>query len=160
MGEPENPHFYDSEMFGRVHYSRHQLFSAFEEPRYLKRSKKCSEPIFQKQEFWKAQLWEIRKVGKEGRRTNMKIHLIIFEDLWKWDQYLPEAMKWQFSNTGLLNLWNFDTQKLRNQETSKPRNYKTLETKKPGHFSSKGIPTTPQHTDSHPCTRPPVVFWC
>ena len=29
------------------------------------------------------------------------------------------------------------------------------ETKKPFLFTSKRIPSTPQHTDSHPCTRPP-----
>ena len=44
---------------------------------------------------------------------------------------------------GSLKLWNFETLKPRNQETKKPRN----QTKNP---------PTPQHTDSHPCTSPPL----
>ena len=37
---------------------------------------------------------------------------------------------------------NQETKKLRSQETKKPRNQETY-------------PPTPQHADSHPCTRPP-----
>ena len=37
-----------------------------------------------------------------------------------------------------------ENQRPRNQETKKPRNQET--------FSSEGIPSTPQHTDSDPCT--------
>ena len=69
-------------------------------------------------------------------------------------------------------LWNQETKNLWNQETKKqetkkptakkPRNNtpRNQETKKPINFSSKGIPSTPQHTDSHPCTRPgsPSLF--
>ena len=42
------------------------------------------------------------------------------------------------------------SQKLRHQETKKPRNQETNQ------FSSQGIPITPQQSDSHPCTSPPL----
>ena len=96
----------------------------------------------------------------------------IFWQFWKswiWDQYLPESMESKFGDMepisvenskrffGSLNFRNFETKKPRNSETKKPRNQETKkprnqETKKPFLFSSKGIPSTPQHTDSHPCT--------
>ena len=49
----------------------------------------------------------------------------------------------------MVESWYFgETKKPPNQE---PRNQKTM---KPVLFSNEGIPSTPQHTDSHPCTRP------
>ena len=49
-----------------------------------------------------------------------------------------------------------EAKKPRHFETKKPRNH---ETKRPNTniclFSSTGIPSTPQHTDSHLCTWPP-----
>ena len=46
--------------------------------------------------------------------------------------------------------WKFGKSlKPTNQEAMK------LKTNKPRNFSSKGSPSTPQLTDSHPCTRPP-----
>ena len=45
----------------------------------------------------------------------------------------------------------FETLKLRNQETKKLSSFDA--------FSIKGIPSTPQHTDSHPCTRPKWSEW-
>ena len=53
-------------------------------------------------------------------------------------------------NYKLVNLRNFETKKpkTKNQETQKPRNQETCP------FASRGIPSTPQHTDSHPCARP------
>ena len=53
----------------------------------------------------------------------------------------------------------FGTLKPRNFETKQPRNFETKKPKPSNQeavfFSSKGIPSTPRHTDSHPCTRPP-----
>ena len=49
-------------------------------------------------------------------------------------------------NLFTLNLWNSGIKKRRNQETKKPRNQECFL------FSTKGIPSTPQHADSHPCT--------
>ena len=51
----------------------------------------------------------------------------------------------QFWNV-FLEFWNFETLKLWNVEISKLWSQDTFL------FSRKGIPTTPQHTDSHPCT--------
>ena len=65
-----------------------------------------------------------------------------------------------------LKLWNQETKKPSNQETKKPRSQESQETKKPRNFETKKDtkkprnqePPTPQHTDSHPCTRPPCTF--
>ena len=50
MGETENPHFYDFEIFGRVSEPQNQLFLSLETPGYLNWSKKtpnhCSERCF------------------------------------------------------------------------------------------------------------------
>ena len=74
---------------------------------------------------------------------------------WKLDQYLPESMKLKYGNMGSLNLRNFETKKLWNQETKKHFETKSRKpmnqgTKQPFLFSSKGVPSTPRHTDSHP----------
>ena len=61
---------------------------------------------------------------KDGHRKMMKIRLIKSWNSWIRHQYLSN-MKWKFDNSYIC----FS-------------------------FSSKGIPSTPQHTDSHPCTRP------
>ena len=47
---------------------------------------------------------------------------------------------WKLRNFAILKLWNVETLALWDQETFV--------------FSSTWIPSTPQHTDSHPCTRP------
>ena len=39
MGEPQNRHFYDFGIFGRVQTLQNQLFSSLETPRYLKKSR-------------------------------------------------------------------------------------------------------------------------
>ena len=66
-----------------------------------------------------------------------------------WDQYIPKKnITCVFCNLRsfeTLQLWNIGTLKRGNQGT------KTL-------FSAKGIPTTPQHTDSHSCASP-LLGW-
>ena len=63
MGEPENPHFHDLRIFGRVHGSQNQLVLSLEALGYRKEFKKIpnhfenvlSWDIF---EFVKSVLWE------------------------------------------------------------------------------------------------------
>ena len=70
--------------------------------------------------------------------------------------YLSENMKWKLWQYGTdiletLKLWKFGTLRTRTKETNENQG-----TDKPINFSSKGIPNnTPQHTDSHACTRTP-----
>ena len=52
-------------------------------------------------------------------------------------------MKWELGNTYQISFENIKN------ETKKPK----PKTKKPFLCSSEGISSTPQHTDSHPCTR-------
>ena len=51
-----------------------------------------------------------------------------------------------------LKLWNYETSKLWNSESSKLWKFEALELW--FLFAMKGIPTTPQHSDSHHCTSP------
>ena len=50
---------------------------------------------------------------------------------------------WEYGIIESLKLWKYEIKKPRNFETKKPRIQKTDNS------------STPQHTDSHPCTRPP-----
>ena len=68
-------------------------------------------------------------------------------------------MEWAFGNTDQISLKNIKAflnlgKQETNSETEKPRNQESLkpineETNQPRNFSSKGIPNTPQNTDSH-----------
>ena len=119
----------------------------------------------------------VESVRKDGHRTIPTISLIKSWTSWIWDQYLSK-MKWELGNMGSLNLWDFEFLKPRHQEIVKPRNSETNKrwnqetnnlwnqeslkprnqkprnqnNKKPINCSSKGIPSTPPHTDSHPST--------
>ena len=75
-------------------------------------------------------------VGKDGRREIPTFLLIKSWTSWIWDQYLPENMKLKWKGGTFLKPRN-----------NKPRNQDTFL------FSSKGIPSTRQHTDSPPCTQ-------
>ena len=66
----------------------------------------------------------------------MKLNVWIFETL-------------KTGNQENKNTKNQETKKLKSQETKKPRNF---ETKKPRNQETKKF-LTPQHTDSHPCSR-------
>ena len=68
----------------------------------------------------------------------------IYQRTWNWNGNLVMC------NRYLLKTWKvFQT----NEPNTKNRKTKTKHLK-PLLFSSKGIPSTPQHTDFHPCTRP------
>ena len=106
--------------------------------------------------------WKSKMIlfGRDGRRELSTIRLINSWRSWIWEQYLPEDMKWKIGDLGWISsdhikwfskLWKFETLELWNQETLKPRNQ---ETKRPRNQETKNPPTH-QHTDSHPCTRPP-----
>ena len=164
MGEPSNPHFYD---FGIPDAS----FSPKTNIIYLSRPQDTSNNSRKiKNHFQNTFFWEHFKnwhpcvfavSGKDRRRTIPTIRRIISWKSWIWDQYLPEHMKWNFGNMGSISsekifndfrkfeIWNFGTLKPRNQETEKPRNFETFL------FPFEGVPATPEHTDSHPCTSPP-----
>ena len=81
--------------------------------------------------------------------------ILSFLKLWTF-----ESLKlWNFET---LDCWNFETLNFWNFESLKLWNVKSFETLKPSNqatllFSSKGIPSTPQHTDPHHRTQPP--FW-
>ena len=72
--------------------------------------------------------------GEDGRRQIPKIRPIRSWESRIWDHSVPEHMKWTFGKI----------LKLRSQETKnkQPRNQETFL------FSSPGIPSTPQQTDS------------
>lgn len=82
---------------------------------------------------------------KYGDRTILKVRSIILENLGDgihiyqktWNGYLD----WNF---GTLTLWNFETWQRWDLETFV--------------FLFEGIPSTAQHTDSHPCTCSPFFF--
>ena len=44
-------------------------------------------------------------------------------------------------------------------ETKKPRNFETKKPRTTKPFPSKGLPSTPQHTGFHPCTRLPMKLY-
>ena len=119
-------------------------------------------PIFQRVLFYKSQSVGNHDFCKFGKRRAPKIMKVRLRISWKsgrWDQYLPENMKWKCGNTGsiyfqkhemILNLWNQeilkprnqDTLKQRSQEPKKPRNQETQkrwnqETKKPSNQETK-----------------------
>ena len=79
-----------------------------------------------------------------------------------WEMLVPQIVKllilvysWKIKTSGVfetLKLWNLRNLKLWNFKTVKHWNQEVFL------FLSKGIPNTPHHTDSHPCTRPPSGF--
>ena len=169
MGETETPHFYDFGTFGHVPEPQHQYHLPLETPRYFKQSKKDAKSFLKSiicinLFVENPTVWFVRN---GGHRKIPTAHLIQSWKSWIWDQYLSKNMTWKFGNMGSLNLWNFEILKPRDFETRhraplKPRNQKTnsrTTTKQPRNQStspSKGIPRTPQHSDSTPCTRPPT----
>ena len=84
-------------------------------------------------------------VGHDGRegRTILKIRLINSWKSWIWEQYLATNMKWICESLKLWKRW-----KLIHFSNFEVWNLGTLL------FSIKGVPSTAQHTDSHPCTSP------
>ena len=98
-------------------------------------------------------------IKKNGRRPIMKVRLKACWNSWKWNWDRPENMKWHVGDMGyvskkheidswifqalnILNFYNFDTKKPRNQETNTLLCF---------WFSINGFPCASQ-TDSHPCT--------
>ena len=57
---------------------------------------------------------------------------------WTWDQYLSKNMEWHFEGTWTIVLY-FQLKELKHSKSLS---------------SIKGLPPTPQHTDSHPWTLP------
>ena len=101
--------------------------------------------------FWK---FLFCRFGKRRAPTNREY--LSFESLKVLDMrsiYLSKDMKWQFSE--FLKLWN---QTSKNQEPKQTRNInrRNKNNKTPRNQETKNTPPTPQHTDCHPCTRPPL----
>ena len=96
---------------------------------------------------------EVLQYCKGGCRKSRRSVQQILQSSWRWDQYLPGNTRWKFGNmvpissnetlNVFLKLWNFDTKKLWNPETLKPRNQeaKTQEINKQINFSSCGHPS-------------------
>ena len=70
MGEPENPHFHDFGILGRVPEPQNQLYLTLETPRYLTKIKKHSWHILENIYFRNLTILksENEKVGKDRRR--------------------------------------------------------------------------------------------
>ena len=111
----------------------------FRDTRTLKQNQENSQEYVQRIIFYKSQ-----NVGNplfDNFREDG--HRKWWRSVWKSSGNLGHGLKISLKtwNEIMVNFWN---QKPRNQEA-----------KKPFLFLSKGIPSSPQHTDSHPCTRPP-----
>ena len=169
MGEPQTLHFYDFEIFGLVLEPQHQPFVFLETP--LQRFQDKYKTMFDEIRFFTnhktLKFKRVDDFGKGGCRQILPIRLTYPWESCIRDHYLPE--KW---NLFLVNLWIFETKKRWNQETAKLWNQTTTKlwnqetkeptieqpstkepkTKTPIILSSKGIPSTPQHSESHPCT--------
>ena len=94
-------------------------------------SPRKSQILFTNIIFVNIKISEIDNLGKDGRRTFPTTRLINSWKYWKWDQYLPENMKWNFGNMGSLKLWKLSNQETKarwSQETKKPRQTRNQET--------------------------------
>ena len=109
--------------------------------------------------FWKSSMLAI--LGKRAP-ANPEDPSHKFWESWMRYKYLPEIMKWEFGHVGssysiniklFLKLWIFETSKLWKVEMQKRKKQETL--KLWFVFQTNGIPSTPQHTDSNPCTSHP-----
>ena len=154
MGEPKNHHLVDFGLLGRVLEPPSQLFLSFETPGSLKQIKKVPGTLVNNLQNWSR---SFRKFGTDFPQV-MKIRLIFFlKSLDTTSMSSGKKLQWKSSE-----IWkhiNVETKKPvsqqpRNQETQQKQETKKPKTKKPRNFSSKGIPWTPQHIDSHPCARP------
>ena len=129
-GRPNTAHFHDFEIYGRVHDSQNQLFLQLETPRYLNPFKKNPKSL--KRICGNLRLSEIEHFnccGKDSRRSiptnrrmffeNLEYEIKIFQKTWNgmlviWDQYLSQTWNRFFWIFETLNLWNEETEKLRN----------------------------------------------
>ena len=119
---------------GHDHDCQSQLFLISETQRYFKQSKKKTFN-FQQYYFGNYENLEISKFGK-----------CVFHDFWHggiWNADIKIVWTLELCKFRTLKLWTFKAWKLGNFE-----NFVS---------SIEGIPTTPQHTDSHPCTSPPPI---
>ena len=166
---------------GHDHDSQTQLYLILGTPNDSNWYKKKSRNISTKCDLGKSQnIGSPANVifGKDGDREILKIRLINSWKSWKWDQYLPTAWNGYF-----LKFWNMGSRSSRKHEIE-ILNMGSISSRKHGMdyiilqldhfnfilisqikelkhliclFSIKGIPTTPQNSDSHPCTSPPLV---
>ena len=150
MGESKNLHFYDFGIWGRVPAPQNQYYLSLEARGDFKKAK------INQTHFWKTPyIFHIFqnvgncKIGKSWAPRNL-------------DDPFNKILKIMdmgsiFSRKHEMEIW-YISLKWRKQETLKPRNQKprNFESKKPKNQETKN-PLTPQHTDPHPCTRPPSL---
>ena len=169
MGGLKILHFVDFGIFGRAQTFQKQFFLFLETPGhptkiknspwnslYLWRHQSTSNDVrksrlnFKLYYFYKSRSLcnsEVLYCWKRRAPSNPEDPFIKSSKSWRWDQYFPEDMKWQ------LGIGIVETKK---PKTTKPRNPKpTNRNQETFSFSSKGLSSTPRHTDSHPSTRPP-----
>ena len=133
--KPKTLYFHDLGIFARVHESQSQLFLSLEKPGYLTWSKKIrkhfNEILFlERSTLWKSTIlisWE--KTGTDNSRRSV---LKMLEPL----EYRINIFQKEWNRKSVI--------------LESPARVVCI-----FHLGGLHLPLTPQHTDSHPCDRPP-----
>ena len=102
MGEPNNLHFMIFWMFGRVHDPQNQVFSSLETAEQSKYSPN-PKSIFESYDSYKSKTRELESFCFRKDVGANNLHDPINKFSGRWDQYVPENMRWAFGNVGTLN---------------------------------------------------------